>query len=160
MREKMETAAFTGHRVIATADVPTLRQRLEDTVAELAERGITRFLSGGALGFDTLAALAVLKRREADPRIKRIIVQPCRDQAAKWRDNDKQAYQEIIEAADEVICLSEEYYDGCMKARNEWLAEHSAVCVAYLTRRRSGVAQTVRFAAERGLEIINLANSR
>ena len=154
---KAETVCFTGHRVVANADLLVLEQRLDKTVEQLVNRGITRFLDGGAIGFDTLASIAVLKRREADRRIKLIIVQPCGDQDAKWRTEDKHIYRRLLIAADEVICLSDKYYDGCMLDRNKYLVDHSAICVAYLKRNRSGTRQTVLLARAMGLEIINLA---
>jgi uncharacterized phage-like protein YoqJ len=154
---KGHTACFTGHRIIARADLPALARLIETTIAELAGRGFTRFLYGGALGFDTLAALAAIKLRAAGSRIKLVFVQPCRNQDAKWRGEDRMIYREIFSAADEAVCLSERYYKGCMAERNRYLAEHSGVCVAYLKRERSGTGQTVRLARANGLEVINLA---
>jgi len=137
--------------------MPLLRRWLDETITELVNRGVTRFLNGAAIGFDTIAAFMVLSQRETDPRIKLVIVQPCRNQDAKWCDEDKQAYKRLLNTADEVICLSERYYDGCMAVRNQYLVEHSDICVAYMKRERSGAGQTTRLARARGLEVINLA---
>jgi hypothetical protein len=44
-----------------------------------------------------------------------------------------------------------------MAKRNLHLVESSGVCVAYMKHGRSGTAQTVRLARERGLTVVNLA---
>ncbi|MDR0859180.1 MAG: DUF1273 domain-containing protein [Oscillospiraceae bacterium] len=156
---RQKTCCFTGHRAIASADVAQIKSRLDETLAELVQQGVIYFGSGGATGFDTLAALAVLKLRERNPAVKLIMVLPCRDQDAKWSDGDRETYKRILTAADKIVYTSERYYDGCMAKRNLHLAENSAVCVAYHTHGRSGTAQTVRYARERGLRIINLAEN-
>ena len=74
------TACFTGHRELPTDDLPEISKRLEDTLLTLIEQGYCYFGAGGALGFDTLAAQAVLRLRERYPQIRLILVLPCLDQ--------------------------------------------------------------------------------
>ncbi len=69
MRSK--TVCFTGHRELPADDLPEISKRLEDTLATLIEQGYRYFGAGGALGFDTLAAQAVLRLRERYPQIRR-----------------------------------------------------------------------------------------
>ena len=52
--------------------------------------------------------------------------------------------------------LAEEYDGGCMKRRNERLAELGDVLVAYAGRFNSGAGQTVRMAANLGKTVYNL----
>ena len=156
MREK--TALFTGHRTVPTSVLPLLTQKLDETITRLVAQGITIFVSGGAVGFDQLAAAAVLKARETNPDVTLVIMQPCRDQDARWKLEDQFAYRRLLNAADRTVCLSEQYYQGCMEARNKVMVEISSVCVAYFTRGRTGTAQTIRMAREQGLTVINLAN--
>jgi len=155
--DKRRVCCFTGHRQIAAAEMPRLLRRLEETIESLIGRGILYFGSGAALGFDTLAVNAVLRQRAKNSKVKLIMVLPCRNQDLRWRENDREEYRRLIEEADKVVCLSEKYYDGCMRERNRHLVEHSGVCVAYMKYGGSGAAQTVRFARERELAIINLA---
>lgn len=155
---KGKTAAFTGHRIIAQADLPTLSQRLDETITELITQGVVFFGAGGARGFDALASKTVLKARESNPAVKLIMVLPCSNQEVKWSENEKQEYRQLLDAADKVVYVSEQpYFDGCMKARNSRLVEESSVCVAYMKHGRSGTGQTVRLAREHGLRVINLA---
>ena len=51
---------FTGHRNIDKDKLGRLSDVLEEAVSNLMEIGITTFRTGGARGFDTLAALKVL----------------------------------------------------------------------------------------------------
>ena len=43
-----------------------------------------------------------------------------------------------------------------MHRRYRHLVDHSGVCVCYLNRDSGGTAYTVRYAKEKGLEIVNL----
>ena len=43
-----------------------------------------------------------------------------------------------------------------MFKRNRHLVDNSSVCVCYLTKDSGGTAYTVRYAKEKGLEIVNL----
>jgi uncharacterized phage-like protein YoqJ len=137
--------------------VPVIQQRINDTIGELIEKGVVFFGSGAALGFDLMAAAAVIRHREANQNVKLIMVLPCRNQEVRWKPEDQAEYRRMLDAADKTVCLSERYYDGCMSTRNKHLVENSSVCVAYMTHGRSGTSQTVRYAKERNLAVINLA---
>ena len=157
----METntvCCFTGHRRIPDSVLPRVISSLRREVLRLVrEEGITRFLSGGALGFDTLAAETVLEIAADYPHLSLVIVRPCEDQTRGWNAKDAARYEAILARASEVITLAPAYSPGCMQARNRYLVEHSAVCVCYLTEKTGGTAYTVRYAGSRGLPVINLA---
>lgn len=154
---KNTTCCFTGHRFFSGEPKSAVFNNLCLTIRRLYAEGITTFISGGALGFDTLAALAVLKLRRELPCLKLILVLPCRDQHAKWPYADKQAYEEILCAADEVVCLNESYRAGCMHQRNRVMVKLSSICIAYYTGKPGGTAFTVALAQKDGMRIINLA---
>jgi len=155
--DSSRTCCFTGHRDIPARERGRLCRRLKKTVLQLREEGFTDFLTGGALGFDTLAAETVLACRRRHPELRLTVVLPCRDQARFWTPEDRDRYERINAAADEVICLAEAYDRGCMHRRDRYLADHSAVCVCYLTRDTGGTAYTVGYARSRGLRVCNLA---
>ena len=52
--------------------------------------------------------------------------------------------------------MSEEYDKGCMKRRNQAMAEECDILLAYVGYERSGAAQTLRIATTLGKEIYNL----
>ena len=156
-RFKERTVCFTGHRNIPETEYEIIAKRLRKIIPTLIERGYRYFGVGGALGFDTLAAKAVLDLKEKYPHIKLILVLPCRDQTRYWSVHDKQIYDDICRLADKVTFLRDKYTHGCMHARNRHLVENSSVCVCYLTHYGGGTDYTVSYAEKLGVEIINLA---
>ena len=154
----MKTCCFTGHRILSKFKMPALKKRLESTVENLIHQGVYSFSCGGAIGFDMLAGYTVLKFKKKYPTVKLIMILPHRSQTEKWNDKkDREAYVQLLAAADEIIYVSENYYDGCMKQRNIRLLDDSLYCIAYLKNKRSGTGQTVRMANERGITVFNLA---
>lgn len=151
-----KSCCFTGHRHISNEDILRVVAMLDELIAEHIGKGFTRYLAGGALGFDTLAAQAVLRAREKNNGIKLVIVQPCRDQDVKWHEADKSEYRRILTAADEVICLSDHYYNGCMQKRNRYLVNNSGLCIAYMRDTRGGTAYTVQYAQKQNIPVINI----
>ena len=151
------SCCFTGHRKIPPLWEPDLRKILLLTIDNLYLRGIRRFYTGGAKGFDCLAAEAVLSYRESRHDAALVVVVPYAGQSSGWDKADILRYERIHENADEVICLAERYFRGCMQKRNRYMADRSSVCVCFLTEREGGTAYTVKYAQKRGLEIWNLA---
>ncbi len=149
---------FTGHRVIPREHLAPLQNLLDRGVAWAYEQGYTVFLCGGAMGFDRMAADAVLRARVLHPDIHLGIIMPCRDQDSKWSDAEKSAYKKQLDAADSVEVLREHYVAGCMQARNRVLVQRGDVCIAYAKRAGSGSGQTMEMARKRGIPIYNLAN--
>ena len=134
-----------------------IKNKLKKEIEKLIEKGVIFFGDGGALGFDTLAALTVLELRKKHPQIKLIMVLPCKEQDKKWSAQDKKIYAAILEQADKITYTSEHYHRGCMHVRNRRLVDYSRYCIAYLKESAGGTAYTVNYALENGLEIINIA---
>ena len=154
---KEKTCCFTGHRVIPPETLPTLADGLDRTLRRLIQRGIRYFGAGGALGFDTLAAEAVLGLKKAYPHIRLILVLPCPEQTRGWAEKDIRHYEAVLSRADKVVYTSAHYGPGCMHRRNRRLVDGSGVCVAYCTRAAGGSAYTVDYARRQGVSVINLA---
>lgn len=151
------TCCFTGHRAIAYIHEERLPGVIERHIRKLVANGVYRFVTGGALGFDTMAAKAVLKAREKNERISLIVIAPYAGQADSWGDNDRFEYERIRNAADDFICLEAGYSKSCMRRRNHAMVDMSSVCIAYLLHDKSGTSQTADYAAQSGLKVINLA---
>ena len=152
-----KTCCFTGHRDFAKEDVSQLREELSAEIIKLIEQGYSYFCAGGALGFDTLAALTVLNEKNNFPHIKLILVLPCETQSRYWNKCDQTIYEDIKSKADEIIYTSERYYRGCMHKRNRQLVDSSSVCICYLNKPSGGTAYTVGYAKKCGISIINIA---
>ena len=136
-----KSVCFTGHRTIAE-DKETLSARLYALLERLVtEQKVTDFYTGGAVGWDALAALTVLKLRESYPEVKLHLVLPC-----PFEEQTKEF-------------TSEHLGKNAMKIRNARLVElASDYCICYWNPKhyRSGTGQTVRMAQKKGIEVINL----
>ena len=154
---KSKTCCFTGHRKIPGDELPQIKTKLKNTITELIGNGIIYYGAGGALGFDTLAALTVLELKQQYPQIKLILVLPCKNQTRNWRQNDIDIYDDIKQKADKVVYTSELYYNGCMQKRNRHLVGNSGYCICYKTHDTGGTAFTVNYANKQRLKIINIA---
>lgn len=156
---RSHTCCFTGHRQIPPGKQAEIVERLERVIISLYQRGVRFYGAGGARGFDALAAQTVLRLRENCPGMKLILVLPCLTQTRGWPAVDVAEYERIKGLADKVVYTSQAYTAGCMHKRNRHLVDNSSVCVCYLTQDSGGTAYTVRYARNRGLEVINLAVS-
>lgn len=153
---KSLTCCFTGHRVLEE-NVKKVEKKLERAIEDLVREGVRCFAAGGAQGFDTLAALTVLRLRERWPDIELKLVLPCRDQAKSWPRLDQERYDWIRARADSVSYVSERYHRGCMHMRNRQLVDMSSRCVCYLTKPTGGTKYTVGYCKTKGVPVINIA---
>lgn len=153
------SCCFTGHRHIPPREGLLVRRRLRAELPGLLEKGVDTFLAGGAIGFDTLAAQEILRARaEGDLPIRLVLVLPCLGQESLWSQRDAAVYRALLRQADEVIYTGDAYTRDCMFRRNRYLVDHSAYCLCYLTKTgRGGTAYTVKYARDKGLGIVNLA---
>ena len=155
------SVCFTGHRTIAE-DKETLSARLYVLLERLVtEKKVTDFYTGGAVGWDALAALTVLKLRESYPEVKLHLVLPCpfEEQSAKWNEAQKEEHKCIASFPDTKEFTSEHLDKHAMRIRNARLVElASDYCICYWNPKhyRSGTGQTVRMAQKKGIEVINL----
>ena len=151
-----QSCCFTGHRVIQLADAD-IKARLYCEVETLVNsKGVTTFWAGGALGFDTVAALCVISLKGKYPFLKLRLALPCKTQFAKWSEMDRQVYNSILEKADSVCYISDEYTSGCMHKRNNYMVAHSRYCICYLRHGTGGTFYTVGRAKQQGRELIML----
>ena len=154
--EKIKRCCFSGHRDLPYGNKEKIADILDKVVCDLSGKGYNEFISGGALGFDLLAAEVVLQKKRDVTNLKLIMALPCRGQELKWSAADKKRYEKVLENADEIIYVTEAYCTGCMQLRNKFMVENSSICIAYKTRRSGGTAYTVDYAKEKGLGIINI----
>lgn len=148
---------FTGHRSIPTEDMLRLPALLDYEIEKLIVCGVNVFRCGGAMGFDTLAALKVLEKRNRYDFIRLELILPCADQTNGWTARNKEIYEYIRSKADSVEYITKTYTTTCMHERNRRLVAGSDFCIAYLTSMRGGTAYTYNYAKSRGVELINLA---
>lgn len=152
-----KTAAFTGHRFIRCNDRQRLVTNLERAISTCLQSGIHHFLCGMAVGFDMLAAETLLAMKADNPDIRLTVVIPFRGQSFRFNFADKERYRSILGKANNVVCLSETYFDGCFLRRNDYMLNHASHIIAYYNGEpKGGTFYTCRRAERMGLEITNL----
>lgn len=152
-----KTCCFTGHRNIPAEQRSQIVEKLEKELIRQIERGYMYFGTGGALGFDTIAAQTVLRLKTRYPFIKLILVLPCVTQSQGWGKEDQVIYELIKSHADKVVYTSKAYTNGCMFKRNRHLVDHSSLCICYMTKKTGGTAYTVAYVEKQGKAVINIA---
>lgn len=141
------TAMFTGPRpdMLYGYDIHTdLYRLLLSKMIELIrflveEKGINTFLSGGALGGDTIFFVAVDRLKQEGYDIKNILCIPFEYQDKKWSLQDKAFYAEMKVYADEIIDVSEEGgYESedvreSLMNRNKFMVDYSSYIITCWT---------------------------
>ena len=119
MNNKAVTVCFSGHRILKDPK-EEIEAKLEAAIRQCIDSGSRVFMTGGAIGVDTLAARMVIKLREEYPHIQLVLALPCpaEEQTLKWTTKQKEEHQQIIDQADEVRILSNEYTDTCLLDSN------------------------------------------
>lgn len=153
---KERTCCFTGHREIGTNEYYGIKKRTKNIIITLVKKWIIYYGSGGARGYDMLAAETILELKKIYPQIKLILVLPCPEQTKYWAEIDKYRYINIKKYADKVVYTSDHYYRGCMLVRNKHLVNNSKYCICYLAKGSGGTAFTVDYARYKGLEVYNI----
>lgn len=144
--------AFTGHRTCGEEAVAPL----DEALLRLYQAGFTRFLSGMALGFDLLAAEAVLRLRARFSEVQFGCVVPFARQAERFPEADRLRFERLLREADEVVLLEAEFSPGCYHRRNDFLVEQAARLVAWFDGSKGGTEYTLKRARRRGLHCENL----
>ena len=149
---KRDTCCFTGHRELWDNEAFVWKET-QNAVAALYEEGIRTFLSGGAKGFDLLAARVVLAFKQSRPDARLHMILPCQNQAKSWGAADRREHEAVLRQADKITILAPHYYNGCMQVRNRRLVDDAQVVVAYLKKKAGGTYYTVKYANGKGLPV-------
>lgn len=148
---------FTGHRKMYALPSREIEKRLENKLSYLIENeGFSEFRAGGATGFDSMAALTVLRLKNKYPHIKLHLILPCKGQEKYFLPLEKKIYAFVMENADSVTFIQERYSDGVMFARNRALVNGADLCIAYLEKLEGGTYQTVNYARKTKVDTVNL----
>lgn len=152
------TCCFSGHRDINAT--PLMMRALADRIYAAYACGYRNFCTGGARGFDMLAAEVVTALKQDKLRdIRSVLLLPYPGHQETWSGEQKEACDYILRQADEIIYTSSFYYEGCMQTRDRALVDVSSRCIAYLTEYQSGTAYTVAYAQKNGLEVYDIAEN-
>lgn len=158
--DKLRTCFFTGHRRLPAAKIDEIKEKLSGNIEKLIiEYDVRDFISGGALGFDTVAAKAVLELKEKYPHIRLLMYLPCYGQSKKWGYRQRFQYQLLKSHADEILYVTEkEYTPDCMQLRNMRMIKDAFFCISFCIMNNTGTGLTLKNAEEVGTRIINIAD--
>lgn len=148
---------FSGSRDLSGLNIQELTQSLNNILEDLIENGgFTDFRTGGARGFDTLAALCVLKMKRKYPHIKLHLFLPCKNHDRFFSSQEREYYMTTLKYADSCTYIQEEYSNDAMFKRNCALVDGSDICIALLRKPSGGTYQTVRYAKKQKVEVKNI----
>ena len=61
---KENTCCFAGHRVLSQKKIERIVKRLNKEIDHLIQQGVTNFISGGAVGFDSISSSLVISKKQ------------------------------------------------------------------------------------------------
>ena len=152
------SCAFTGHRLQKLGfgfdedaeSFVKLRNYLHSELMFLIGHNYTHFLSGGAQGFDLIAAEEVLKLRSQLTFVTLELVKPCQNQDAHWPHALRSRYEAVEAAADAVTLISDAYSESCLFERNRFLVDSADMLLALYNGTPGGTKMTVEYARKNG----------
>lgn len=158
------SCCFTGHR---PGKLPwgydegdprceELRNKLFDLAESTYHSGITHFICGMALGSDLLFCEEIIRLRNWYPKITLEAAIPCETQAIRWSEQDRFRYFKLVSECDFESLLQHKYTPDCMINRNKYMVNHSCVLLAVFDGSLGGTMQTIRYAKQKGLQIIQI----
>ncbi|MCC8180875.1 MAG: DUF1273 domain-containing protein [Planctomycetes bacterium] len=110
------------------------------------EKGVTHFLSGGAVGVDTWAMEEVIKLRIKYPQITLECVLPYAGMLERFALQDRNRYERIEPDLQIITILNKHYHSGCMQQRNIYMVNRARYVIAVWSGQRSGTANTINYA--------------
>lgn len=158
---KKLTCCFTGHRNISKQLYEQIFNITKHKIEILIkDYNVKYFKVGGAKGFDFIAALSIIELKKLYTDINLILVLPCKNQDVKWNKKDRDLYTIVLENANEIIYISEEYTKNCMLQRNDKLLENSSYCICYLREKtvKGGTLYTINRAKNKDIKVYNINN--
>jgi uncharacterized phage-like protein YoqJ len=131
----MKSAIFTGHR-----NAINIENAINALIDIAIKQGINHFYSGMALGTDMIASKVLINRK-----LPWTAVIPFNGQESGWVKSSQVHYFELLSYAKEQIILYPEYKLSSYHERNQYMIDHSKVCLAvYDERRKGGTANVVK----------------
>lgn len=155
---KEKTVCFTGHRLLKE-NQDILFSTVYDTVELLIENGYLYFCTGGARGFDALAAEVIISLKEKYPNIQLILILPFQnhyEHEKTWGTEEIIQLENHKNKASRVIYTQDAYSRGCYYKRDRQLVDISSVCIAYQYKNSGGIAYTTKYAVKNCLKVINI----
>lgn len=166
----MKTITFTGHRDLALESDKWLTTKLGKWLFKKIEDQVAKqdtiFISGGAIGWDQLAATCVIclgasSRVQLDA-YKLIIAEPYPEFWGKWSRHQQDMYMGIKYCCKNIYLISDkkpkQYYEfaKAYQDRNIWMVDKcDEVWAWYDGSSKSGTKNCIEYANKVGKPVIN-----
>lgn len=160
MTDKKITCCFTGPRSPRLPKNPNeiikLEEKLKNAIICAYFDGYRYFISGMAEGFDLIAADTVLSLKGSFSDIKLVAALPYKNAPERQSCTVSEFMYRILENADIVENVFDEYIQGCERARNCYMVDRSSLIIGYYNNLSRGTAHCWGYALENNLKTINL----
>ncbi len=151
---------FTGHRPekmnMTESDA---RPLLHSAVRTAFESGKTVFITGMAEGVDVWAAEEVLLLKREAPQISLVCALPYTTFGSHRASSERRRYNAILSAADLRVTIAQAYSRSCYQLRNIWMVNNSSLVIAFYNGSPGGTRNTITYAEEKGVNIMNILPS-
>ena len=145
----MKACCGFGHREV----FENIRGQIEEAVLEAIKNGCEIFYTGAMGQFDSMFSSAVRKAKLINQHIKLICVKPYfTNDINTDRDYYASMYDDII-IPDELAGI---HYKAAIKARNQWIVNHSDIIIIYTIRNHGGAFEARRYAEKKSKSIISI----
>ena len=111
------------------------------------------FICGMARGADFYFCEAALALRERRPGVTVEAALPCEEQAARWKERDRNRYFRLVAQCDYETMVQHHYDRGCMLRRDRYMVDRSAMIIAVYGGVLGGTMYTLSYAMKKGLEL-------
>ncbi len=118
--------------------------------------GCRRFYSGMAMGFDIIAAEAVLDLKRIKPDTMLCCAVPFKGQSSSYSSDWSTRYNNVLKLADEIVYVCDAYSRDSYFKRNKYMVDNSDMVITWFDGRSGGTANTVKYAKRIGRTVINL----
>ena len=160
--ERETTCCFTGHR---PNKLPwredendprclALKAAIRREVEKAYDRGYRHFICGMAQGCDFYFCEAAQALRDSRPGVTVEAAVPCETQAKRWKEKDRQRYEQLIGLCDFETMVQRQYDRNCMLRRNRYMVDRSSLVIAAFDGSMGGTMYTVTYAMRHDAQVV------
>ena len=148
---------FAGHRPdgIKRA-VDDVKVDLENAIMVAIDEGYTTFITGMCWGVDIWAGEIVNRLKNQYEGIKLIAAVPYPEFADSWSIEWQKKYRRLLDHADVIKVITQEYSEAVFQARNTWMVDHSAKLIAVSNGQKSGTQNTIWYARKQNISVTTI----
>ena len=157
MLQKEKTCCFTGHRPEKlNLGENEIVLRLKTAIKQAINEGYTTFVSGMAQGIDIWAAECVIEEKMKNKEIKLCCALPYGSFGKGKTAEQKNLYKKILDNADYIKVVCENYSKSCFQLRNIFMVDMSSKVIAAYNGCYGGTRNTVNYAEKKGVNVVNI----